>query len=115
MTPKIHGKRLALALASLWGAAMLALPVHAAFPEKPVHIVVPFATDGGNDLIARTIGPKLGELLGQPVIVENRPGAGGDMGSAEVARAAPDGHTVLLATNTISPSTQACTGTSAST
>ena len=110
MTSKSLRKWLALATFCVGG--LLVAAVHAAFPEKPIRIIVPFATGGGNDLIARTIAPKLGELLGQPVLVENKPGAAGNIGSSEVARAAPDGHTLLLATNTIviNPSLYASVG-----
>ena len=86
-----------LSAASILGHGL----VHAAWPEKTIRIVVPFAAGGGNDLIARTIAPKLAALLGQAVIVDNRPGAAGNIGSAEVARAVPDGYNLLMATNTI--------------
>lgn len=76
-------------------------PVRAAFPDKPVRIVVPFAPGGGNDLLARTIAPKLSELFGQPVIVDNKPSAAGNIGAADVARSAPDGYTLLMATNQV--------------
>jgi tripartite-type tricarboxylate transporter receptor subunit TctC len=68
----------------------------AAWPAKPLHFVVPFAPGGPPDVIARLIGPKLSEILGQPAIVDNRAGAGGNIGTAAVAKAAPDGYTVLM-------------------
>lgn len=71
------------------------------FPNKPIRIVVPVAAGGGTDLLARTLGQKAGELLGQPVVVENILGAGGNIGVQAVAKAAPDGYTLLLSPATI--------------
>ena len=66
------------------------------YPAKPVRLLVPFQPGGLADLVARTIAPKLGELLGQQVIVDYKSGAGGSIGAADAARAAPDGHTLLI-------------------
>jgi tripartite-type tricarboxylate transporter receptor subunit TctC len=71
------------------------------FPSKPIKIIVPVAAGGGTDLLARTLGQKVGDLLGQPVVVENILGAGGNIGVQAVAKATPDGYTLLLSPATI--------------
>jgi tripartite-type tricarboxylate transporter receptor subunit TctC len=73
----------------------------AKYPTRPVHIVVGFAAGGGNDIIARVFGQKLSESLGQPVIIENRPGAGAIVAMEHVARSAPDGYTLLVSASGI--------------
>lgn len=88
------------ALLSSFGAAALARSRRAHAQEAgPIRIVVPFAAGGPADLVARTLGAKMSDTFGQPVVIENRDGAGGNIGTAAVARAVPDGRTLLLGTN----------------
>lgn len=90
-------------LGALIGTAALgwsAAPVHAEdkFPSKPITIIVPFSAGGTTDILARIVGVKLGETTGQTVIIDNRPGAGGNIGSSMVSKAKPDGYTLLMGT-----------------
>jgi tripartite-type tricarboxylate transporter receptor subunit TctC len=69
------------------------------YPSKAVQLILPYAPGATTDLVGRIVGPKLAAALGQPFVMDNRPGAGGDIGIEHVARSAPDGHTLVLATN----------------
>lgn len=92
---------IAAAAASLLAVA-LPLPAHADdYPTKPIHIVVPFAAGGAVDAVARIVGQALSDRVKQPVIVENKPGASSNIGMEAVAKAAPDGYTLLMASNGI--------------
>ena len=73
------------------------LATHAqSYPSKPIRIIVPYAAGGTSDILARQIGPKLTETWGQPVVIENKAGANGNVGADFVAKSAPDGYTLLL-------------------
>ncbi len=81
------------------GAVMLAAGCAAqaqSYPTKPIRVVVPYPAGGATDFFARTVFPKMSDSLGQPLVIENKPGAGTTIGAAEVARSAPDGYTILL-------------------
>jgi tripartite-type tricarboxylate transporter receptor subunit TctC len=82
-----------IALLAAWAVA---IPAHAAFPEKPIRFVVAFAAGSSTDIVARLLAEQVSGALGQPVVVENRPGAGGNIATTAVMNAAADGHTVLF-------------------
>jgi tripartite-type tricarboxylate transporter receptor subunit TctC len=92
-----------VAIAALTGAQVAA---QEQFPSRPMQMIIPFAAGGPTDIVGRILGGKMSELLGQTVVVEDRSGAGGTIGAAAVAKAAPDGYTMLMATvstNAINP------------
>jgi tripartite-type tricarboxylate transporter receptor subunit TctC len=94
--------RKAMALMAGAAALLLALPAVAAdYPTKPISLLVAFTPGGPSDVLSRIVGRKMEQLLGQPFIIENRPGAGGNIAAEQTAHAAPDGHTLLMGNNSI--------------
>ncbi len=96
-----HNKKVSrlrhLAAGLVAAASMLAVPsAFAAYPEKPIRLIVGFSAGGTTDVVARVLGKEVGDALGQPVVVENRPGAGSNIAAEAVARAEPDGYTLLM-------------------
>src|SRR5689334_17263406 len=85
----------------------------AKYPERPIRMIVPFAAGGNADIVGRLVGERISSALGQPVVVDNRGGAGGSIGAEAVARSAPDGYTLLVGSNgplTVNPFVQAKLG-----
>ena len=100
-----HYRLAAIAVAA---TALAATAVQAAdnFPSRPMQMIIPFSAGGPTDIVGRVMGAKMGEILGQQIVVENKTGAGGNIGAEAVARAEPDGYTMLMATvstNAINP------------
>ena len=87
-----------LLAAAAAGLAPTTLFAQGAWPNKPVRIVVPFAPAGTTDILARALAPELTRVLGQAFVIENKPGAGGNLGADQVAKSAPDGYTFLMGT-----------------
>jgi tripartite-type tricarboxylate transporter receptor subunit TctC len=89
-------------LAALVGAGVLTLSnlALAAYPEKPIKLIVTFGAGGASDIIARMIAEPLSQKLGQPVVVDNKPGAGGSVGGLATVQAAPNGYTLMMANST---------------
>ena len=87
---------LAAILIAVWCSASVWAQTGVAYPNRPVRFIVPYAPGGSSDVIARLLGQKLADALGQPFVVDNRPGAGSMIGTDLAARAAPDGHTIIL-------------------
>ena len=87
--------RMVVSLCAAWLAAFVPGAALAQYPSKPIHVIVAFAPGGPVDTVARLVGAKMQDALGQPVVVENRPSATGNLGTQAVAKAAPDGYTVL--------------------
>jgi tripartite-type tricarboxylate transporter receptor subunit TctC len=83
-------------LAAAAGIFALAVPAAAQYPNKPIRFIVPFPSGGGVDIVARTVGEKIGARLGQTIVIENRPGAGTALGTGLAAKSAPDGYTLLV-------------------
>jgi tripartite-type tricarboxylate transporter receptor subunit TctC len=91
-------RRRCLVAVGLAALAPTALWAQTSWPTKPVRIVVPFAPAGTTDILARALAPELTRVFGQPFVVENKPGAGGNLGAEQVAKSVPDGHTLLMGT-----------------
>lgn len=89
----------ALGLAAIGFFSVFGSSAHAAYPERPVTWIVPFPPGGAMDVIARTLGEAMGNELGQSFVIENKPGAGGNIGAAQVAKAKPDGYTIMIVAN----------------
>jgi tripartite-type tricarboxylate transporter receptor subunit TctC len=92
--------RRALAAAAICLATLAQHAAAQTYPTKPIRVVVPYAAGGITDILARALGQKLGEALGQPVVIDNRPGANGQVGTEIVARATPDGYTLMVSADT---------------
>lgn len=109
----ISRRNLLTASAALPALFLLPRSAFAAYPERPIRLIVPFAAGGNADIVGRIVGEQMTKTLGQPVVIENRGGAGGSIGAETVAKSAPDGYTLLVASNgpmTVNPFVQAKLG-----
>jgi tripartite-type tricarboxylate transporter receptor subunit TctC len=97
----MKNNRLVACLLYLLSVLFSANALAQSYPDRPIKIIVPFAAGGPNDVIARIISQPLSEALGQSIIIENRPGAGGNIGTAFVAKSKPDGYTLLVTTSSV--------------
>ena len=97
----MHMRRLLFALLIAAATWLAPAPAAAKYPERPVNLIVAFTPGGPSDVLARILGKKLEQLLGQPFVIENRPGAGGNIAAEVAARAPPDGYTLLMGNNSI--------------
>lgn len=96
-----HRQKIAALMALLLGTSGLVASAQSAYPSQSIKIIVPFTPGTGMDTIARVVAPRLAERLGQSVVVQNQPGASGNIGADAVAKSAPDGHTILMGANTM--------------
>ena len=109
----ISRRRVIAGLGAVSTLALLPRAAFAKYPERPIRLIVPFAAGGNADIVGRIVGDRISNALGQPVVIENRGGAGGGIGAEAVARSAPDGYTLLVASNgplTVNPFVQAKLG-----
>jgi tripartite-type tricarboxylate transporter receptor subunit TctC len=97
---RIHVPAALVAAAACW-LALTAMPAAAqsGYPDRPIRLIVPFPPGGGADNLARAVIPRASQIIGQPIVIDNKPGAGGNVGSELVAHATPDGYTILHGTN----------------
>jgi tripartite-type tricarboxylate transporter receptor subunit TctC len=106
----ISRRKLIVVLGFGSAAALLPRRAFAAYPDRPIHLIVPFAPGGNADIVGRIVGERIAAALGQPVVIDNRGGAGGSIGAEAVARATPDGYTLFVGSNgplTVNPFVQA--------
>jgi tripartite-type tricarboxylate transporter receptor subunit TctC len=104
---RMHRRSLIAGALALGASPATSVLAQAAYPNRPIRLIVPYPPGGGTDFFARLVGASMAQSLGQPIIVENRPGAATMIGAEAVARSAPDGYTFLLgdvATYSVNPS-----------